>query len=99
MEIDPKDLATEQDRRRRELADRLARRIVRLKLSEAAVLFLESVRPLELLSGQALHFFAPLVSSFGHFADYETLAGLLEERGGVDLLLRAIEREETANEN
>jgi hypothetical protein len=98
MEIEPKDSTTEQIQRRRELADRLARRIVRLKLSETAVLFLESVRPLESLSGQALHFFAPLVDSFGHFTDYETLADLLEERGGIDLLLHAIEREEAANE-
>ncbi len=80
------------------MADRLARRIVRLNLTEASILFLESVRPLEFLSGQALHFFAPLVDSFGHFTDYETLAGLLEARGGIDLLLRAIEREETAHE-
>lgn len=98
MEVDSRDSAGEQTRRRCELADQLARRIVRLKLSEAAVLFLESVRPLELLSGQALHFFAPLVSSFGHFSDYETLAGLLEERGGIDMLLRAIEQEEEAHE-
>lgn len=98
MEIEPKDSATDQDRRRCELADRLARRIVRLNLTEASILFLESVRPLEFLSGQALHFFAPLVHSLGSSTDYETLAGLLEERGGIDLLLRAIEREEAADE-
>jgi hypothetical protein len=88
MEVDSRDSAAEQARRRRELADRLARRIVRLKLSEAAVLFLESVRPLEFLSGQALHFFAPLVHSLGQYTDYETLAGLLKNEGNRSAFAR-----------
>lgn len=79
-----------------ELADRLAGRIVRLGLGPVALLFIESVRPLNFVGSQLLHFLAPFVQAFGHFSDYDTLAALLENRRSVDRLLEAIEREEAA---
>jgi len=79
-----------------ELANRLAGRIVRLGLGPVALLFIESVRPLNFVGSQLLHFLAPFVQAFGHFSDYDTLAALLENRRSVDRLLEAIEREEAA---
>ena len=76
------------------LIDKVAKKIVHLKLGFVAILFLESVRPLNIVSSQILHFFTPFVHSFGDFKDYENFAYLLEDRKSIDLLLDAIEKEE-----
>jgi hypothetical protein len=82
----------------RELVHRLAKRIVQLQLGPVAIFFIESVRPLNFVGSQLLHFFAPFVRAFGRFPDYDLLARLLEDRRSIDLLLEAIEREEESRE-
>ena len=78
----------------RELIDRFAKRIVSLNLGPVALLFIESVRPLNFVGSQLMHFFSPFVHAFGDFSDYESFAKLLEDRKSIDLILEAIEREE-----
>jgi len=82
----------------RDVIDRLARRVVRMRMSEVAVLFIESFQPLNFVGSQLLHFFGPFVRGFGFYGDYEALAHILEDRRCVDWLLEAIEREEAALE-
>ena len=78
----------------RRLVDALAERVVRRGLSTPAILFLESVRPMNFLASQALTFFAPLaavalpVASQGELA---TLGRLLERRDSIEQIVRAIE--------
>ena len=81
-----------------QVINRLARRIVRLKLGMVSLLFIESVRPLNFVGSQLLHFLSPFVHAFGSFSDYHQLATLLEDRRSIDLLLEAIEKEEAAGE-
>lgn len=81
-----------------ELIHRLAKRIVQLQLGPVAIFFIESVRPLNFVGSQLLHFFGPFVHAFGRFPDYDVLAQLLEDRRSVDFLLEAIETEEEARE-
>ncbi len=47
-----------------ELVEKLSHELVRRRLALPALVFLEMSRPLNTLSAQALHFFAPLLSMF-----------------------------------
>ncbi|MCZ6601990.1 MAG: hypothetical protein O6952_03180 [Planctomycetota bacterium] len=73
------------------LLDRLAKALVRRRLSAPAILFLESLRPLHFIGSQALVFFAPFAKALVEGKDYDTLTSLLERRIAVDGLLRRIE--------
>ena len=78
--------------READLLDRLAKAIVKRRLSAPALLFLESVRPLNFIGSQALHFFAPFAKALVQGKDYDTLTVLLERRRGIDGLLERMEK-------
>lgn len=75
----------------RDLLRRLAQAINRRGMSAAAVLFLESIRPLGYLGSQAMVFLQPFLTFLFSPQEYERLAALLERREGVGLLIDAIE--------
>ncbi len=74
------------------LLERVAARVVELRLEVPAVLTLESIRPLSLVAGQAMLFFQPMVQAWLRFSDYRRFAALLERREALDLLTSMIER-------
>lgn len=76
----------------RKLADFVARR----NMSVPAVMFLESVRPLNFVGSQAMVFFKPLLSRFFTRDEYDKLAIILEKREVIDLLIREIEQKADA---
>ena len=80
------------EERDRELLDRLAARIVELKLETPAILALESARPLALLVSQAMFFFQPFAQALFRLPDYQRFAGLVERREALEELTTAIER-------
>ena len=71
--------------------ERLAVRVVELRLEIPALLTLESARPLSLLAGQTMVFFEPLLQALFRFADYRLFASLIERREALDQLARMIE--------
>ena len=71
--------------------ERLADRVVELRLEVPALLTLESARPLSLLAGQSMIFFEPLVQALFRVADYRLFASLIERRESLDHLARMIE--------
>jgi hypothetical protein len=73
------------------LLERIARRVVELRLELPAILTLETVRPVSLLAGQAMTFFAPFVQGVLALPDYERCARLIERREAVAALVRRIE--------
>jgi hypothetical protein len=75
-----------------ELLDRLARRVVELRMDLPAILTLETSKPLSLLAGQSLVFFEPIVQSLFAFPDYRRLALVIERREGIEALIQRIER-------
>ncbi|MSR58731.1 MAG: hypothetical protein EXS05_13940 [Planctomycetaceae bacterium] len=75
----------------RVLIDRLCRQIVARELTTPALLFLETVRPLNYVTSQTLQFFSPLVSAAGGAAAVTELAAFLEHRGSIDYICRKIE--------
>ena len=75
------------------LLERLATRVVELRLEVPAILTLEAGKPLSLLAGQAMVFFEPMVQTLFAFPDYRRFALLVERRDAIEALIRAIERQ------
>jgi hypothetical protein len=75
----------------RALIDLLCRQIVARELTTPALLFLETVRPLNYVTAQTLQFFAPLLSAVTRPNAAAELTAFLERRGSIDVLCRRIE--------
>lgn len=76
----------------RELLDKLADGVVRRGMTPVAVFFLESMKPLGYVGAQLMVFLRPVIQSiWSNPATYDRLAGILERRGSLELLLRRIE--------
>ena len=73
------------------LLERLARRVVELRLETPAILTLETARPLSVLAGQAMLFFEPFAQMLFRFDEYRRLAALIERREALEALTRLIE--------
>ena len=82
----------------RALLERLAQRVVELRLETPAILTLEGARPLSLVAGQAMLFFEPFAQALFHFADYRRVAALVERREVLEALTRMIEERADARE-
>jgi hypothetical protein len=61
-------------------------------MSVPAVMFLESVRPLNFVGSQAMVFFKPIISHFFTKVEYDKLASMLEKREVIDRLIKEIEQ-------
>lgn len=76
--------------------DPLIAEVKRRGMARPALLFLESVRPLNGLGAQALHFMQPFATAVLDPVRYETLARYLERRGSIEWLAQQFEREPEA---
>jgi hypothetical protein len=75
-----------------DLIRKLADFVVRRNMSMPAIMFLESVRPLNFVGSQAMVFFKPIISRFFSREEYDKLATILEKREAIDLLIKEIEQ-------
>lgn len=73
------------------LLERMASRVVELRMEVPAVLTIESAKPLSFLASQAMTFFEPMVQSLFRFSDYRRAASLLERRDALEKLASLIE--------
>jgi len=73
------------------LLDRIATRIVELRLEVPAVLTLETGRPLSVLAGQAVFFFEPILATLLPGGDVRRFGKLIERREAIEQLIRRIE--------
>ena len=74
-----------------EILTKIARKVVLWKMSLPAVLFLESVKPLNYIGSQMMAFFEPFVQTLFSWKDYDEFRKMMEERGTIERLLRRIE--------
>lgn len=74
--------------------EKVARKVVQWRMAVPAILFLESVKPLNYIGAQALVFFEPIVQSIFSFKDYDTLRVALERRENIENLLQKIEAQD-----
>ena len=73
------------------VVDKIANKTVEKGMSVPAILFLESVKPLNFIASQVLVFFEPIVQSLFSFKDYDTFRTALEKRESIEILLLKIE--------
>lgn len=71
--------------------EKLARKTVEKRMTVPAIMFLESVKPLNYIGSQAMVFFEPIVQTIFNFKDYNTLRLALEKRETLEILIRKIE--------
>ena len=84
---DPKDFTPAEHALLEKLADKVYQRGMALP----AILFLETVQPLNFVASQVMVFFKPFISAFFSTKEYDLLSSLLEDRNTIELLLRKIE--------
>lgn len=75
----------------RRVLERLADRVVELRLEVPALLTLETARPLSLVASQTMIFFEPMVQAMFRFPDYRLYTSLIERREALEVLARMIE--------
>ena len=73
------------------LLDKAAGFVVKKRMSAPAVLFLESLQPMNFLGSQIMVFLQPIVASFFSPLEYERLARILERRESIGLFIERIE--------
>ena len=76
------------------LVDRVARLVVRRRMTAPALMALESTRPLSFMGSQLLAFAGPMLKIAFSPAEYDSLQGLLERRRSVDWIIEAITERE-----
>lgn len=74
--------------------EKLAKKTVHRGMAVPAILFLESVKPLNFIGSQVMIFFEPVVQSLFNFRDYDTVRGALEKRQTIEILLLKIEEQD-----
>jgi hypothetical protein len=79
------------EERARELTDRIADYIVKRRMGAAAIMGIESLKPLHFLGSQALYFLAPFAELIFSPKEYQEFAALLERREYVDMLINKID--------
>jgi len=77
-----------------ELLEKLAGFVVKRKLSVPAVMFLETLRPLNVVGSSMMSFFKPMLGNFFNHAEYTRLERILERRCSVGCLIDTIEKGE-----
>jgi hypothetical protein len=71
--------------------EKVARKVVERGMTVPAIIFLESVKPLNFISAQAMIFFEPMVQTIFNLRDYDAFRSALEKRPSIELLIQKIE--------
>ena len=72
------------------IVDKVCREVVKRHLAMPAILLLETLRPLNYIGSQVMHFFQPIISSVLSVDGYTDFTELLEQRGSVDYICERI---------
>jgi len=91
--VDPPDrmkqpIPEEEDR----VLDKVAKKVVMWHMTTPAIMFLESVKPLNYIGAQTMVFFEPIIQTIFNFTDYDTFRAAMERRENVENLLQKIEK-------
>lgn len=71
--------------------EKVAKKVVEKSMSVPAIVFLESIKPLNFVGSQAMVFFEPIVQSLFNLKDYDTFRTALEKRQTLEILIQRIE--------
>lgn len=81
--------------RQEEILTKIAQKVVHWKMSVPAILFLESVKPLNYIGSQMMAFFEPMFQAVFSWKDYDEFRSMMEDRGTIEKLLQRIEKLDT----
>lgn len=86
--------------RAHEIIEKISKAIVSRRMSSAAIMTIESLRPLNFIGSQVLFFLEPFAQIFINSKEYQEFAALLENDEYVKKLVRRIDEldEETYHE-
>ena len=74
-----------------EIIEKIANFIVKRRMSAPALMTIESLRPLNFIGSQILHFLAPFAEIIFNSREYQEFAILLEKEEYIKLLLKRID--------
>lgn len=74
------------------ILDKIAKKVVQWRMTTPAILFLESVKPMNYVGSQMLVFFEPFVQAVFNVKEYNEFIKIMEERENVERLLVKIEK-------
>lgn len=74
------------------LIKKLADYVVKRRMSVPAIIFLESVQPLNFIGSQSMVFFRPILTQFFSNDEYNKLSDILEKREVINMLISEIEQ-------
>jgi len=77
---------------KQEIIDKLAKGIVNRGLTAPAIMFLESIKPMNYIGSQIMVFFEPVVLTIFTIKNYRKIALIFEERGSIERVLESIEK-------
>jgi len=80
------------------LLDKVATGVAARGMAGPAILFLESIGPMNFLGSQALHFLTPILNLACESRELERAAFLLERRDAIPRLIALIETKSTAGQ-
>ncbi len=72
--------------------DKLAQKVCDRGFTVPAILFLESVKPLNYIGSQTMVFFEPIIQTMFNFRDYDVLRSALEKRESIEVMILKIEK-------
>lgn len=78
-----------------ELIEKIAKFIAERKMAPAAIMAIESLRPLNFIASQVLYFIAPFAEVIFNPKEYEEFAAMLEDDDYIKLLLKRIDELDT----
>jgi hypothetical protein len=78
-----------------ELIEKIARFIAEKKMAPAAIMTIESLRPLNFIASQALYFLAPFAEVIFKPKEYEEFAAMMEKDEYIKLLIKRIDEIDT----
>ena len=73
------------------IIEKVALKVVQWRMAVPAIIFLESVKPLNYIGAQTMVFFEPIVQSIFTFKDYDIFRLAMERRENIENLLQKIE--------
>jgi len=85
-------VAVELTQRQGILLEKVAQRVVDLRVSAMAIFLLEATKPLSFLGSQLMVFFNPIIQPIFNFKDYEEVTEMIENRDNIEFLIQRIEQ-------
>ena len=75
-----------------EVLHKVAKKVVQKRMTVPALMFIESVKPLNFIGSQLMVFFEPIVQTLFDFKSYTIFREAIEDRQNVEALMQLIEK-------